>query len=123
MQFTAYYKAHISGLRISRENEGESVGKHNTLQIFRRDAGLEYYKKIPTTKTKPMIKKEAPIPIDANRNRDDKDTISPSKTFTIKYDGRVDIASAKSSASLNWKNRQVLLSDFLERLSQTHRTH
>jgi len=70
-----------------------------------------------------MIKKEALIPISANENRDDKDTISPQQKFNLKCDRLVDIASAKSSTSLNWKNRQVLWSDFLERLSRTHRTH
>lgn len=40
----------------------------------------------------------------------------------IIHDGKVDIATGKSRKELNWKNKEVLWSDLVEKLSATHRT-
>lgn len=41
----------------------------------------------------------------------------------IKYDGSVSFASADSRKAVHWKNREVLWSDLVDKLSKTTRTH
>lgn len=44
-------------------------------------------------------------------------------SITVKHDGSFDLATAKSSNSLNWRNREVTWADLLNKLSKTHYTH
>jgi len=48
--------------------------------------------------------------------------IASKKNFTIKYDGTITIATGKSRKETNWKNREMLWSELLQKLSQTTRT-
>ena len=41
----------------------------------------------------------------------------------IKYDGELDIAIGRSRKEVNWKNKTVAWSAFLNRIKDTHRTH
>ena len=40
----------------------------------------------------------------------------------FKHDAKLDIATATTRTSLNWKNKQILWSDFVKKVSTTHRT-
>lgn len=42
--------------------------------------------------------------------------------LSIKYDGSFDIATGRHRKELNWKNREILWSELVKKLSQTHRT-
>lgn len=44
------------------------------------------------------------------------------KQITLQHDGLLDIATGRSRKEIRWKNQQMLWSDFLERVSETHRT-
>lgn len=44
------------------------------------------------------------------------------KQITVTHDGLLDIATGRSRKEIRWKNQQMLWSDFLERISETHRT-
>lgn len=46
----------------------------------------------------------------------------PNKTPKIKYDGSITIAEGKNRHAITWKNRELLWSEMVERLSQTTRT-
>lgn len=41
----------------------------------------------------------------------------------LKYDGEIDIAIGRSRKEVNWKNKTILWSDYLNRIKETHRTH
>src|SRR5665647_1900481 len=58
-----------------------------------------------------------------NAYLENKDTISSSKTFTVKFDGNFDISTGRSRKSTNWKNRETSWGYVLNKLSTTHRTH
>jgi predicted P-loop ATPase len=40
----------------------------------------------------------------------------------FQYDDKIDIATATTRTSLNWKNKQILWSEFVKKVSTTHRT-
>lgn len=42
--------------------------------------------------------------------------------INIRFDGKLDIATGRSRREMNWKNREMLWSDLLKKLSVTHRT-
>ena len=46
----------------------------------------------------------------------------PDNEIIIKHDGEFDIATGRSRKELNWRNKEMLWSDFLKKLSETHRT-
>jgi len=43
--------------------------------------------------------------------------------INVKYDGELDIAIGRSRKEVNWKNKTVTWSAFLNRIKETHRTH
>lgn len=45
-----------------------------------------------------------------------------SETIHLKNDGLLDIATGRSREEKNWRNKEMLLSELFNRLSQTHRT-
>ena len=41
----------------------------------------------------------------------------------IKYDNEIAIALGKSRKEMRWKNRDIMWSLFIQKLSETHKTH
>lgn len=41
----------------------------------------------------------------------------------IKYDNEIAIALGKSRKEMQWKNRDIMWSLFIQKLSETHKTH
>lgn len=44
------------------------------------------------------------------------------KEITLQHDNLLDLATGRSRKEIRWKNTQILWSDFLRRISETHRT-
>ena len=45
-----------------------------------------------------------------------------SKEIALQHDDLLDIAIGRSRKEIRWKNQQMFWSDFLEKVSETHRT-
>jgi len=65
-------------------------------------------------------------PIPVNSNKSNVSTPAPLmeaiKGIQIKIDGQLEIAVCKNRHTANWKNKQILWSDLVKKLSTTHRT-
>jgi putative DNA primase/helicase len=51
------------------------------------------------------------------------ESYQPLRKLELKYDGVLTIATGRSRRELEWKNREMLWSDLVKKLSETIRTH